>query len=218
MDAGFLNVVEIGQYFMTKNTEEFPQYRAAACREYTLPTDENSSGPKGWNRGNTKIAPILEVTTFCLQSEYGVEIRIEYMNKEKHFSLVNQNFSWLEKIGHEPEQQVLRRQTRQETFTTKTEAFAFASRSNSKAKQEDLQLIAYLQKLYVFVKKCGLTLSQKNYVYRLPTSACEFKVHGLLLSWGVFQNDPVHLVCPRPGNTVAANGTHEWCPPPTGRR
>ena len=29
MDAGFLNVVEIGQYFMTKDTAE------VACREYT---------------------------------------------------------------------------------------------------------------------------------------------------------------------------------------
>ena len=30
MDAGFLNVVEIGQYFMTKDTAEFSQFRAAA--------------------------------------------------------------------------------------------------------------------------------------------------------------------------------------------
>ena len=32
MHAGFLNVVEIGQYFMTKDTAEFSQFRAAACR------------------------------------------------------------------------------------------------------------------------------------------------------------------------------------------
>ena len=38
MDAGFLNVVEIGQYFMTKDTAEFSQPTdAVACREYTLP-------------------------------------------------------------------------------------------------------------------------------------------------------------------------------------
>ena len=40
MDAGFLNVVEIGQYFMTKDTAEFSQFHAVACREYTLPRDE----------------------------------------------------------------------------------------------------------------------------------------------------------------------------------
>ena len=52
MDAGFLNVVEIGEYLMTKDTAEFSQFRAAACREYTLPRDEEASEPKGRNRGN----------------------------------------------------------------------------------------------------------------------------------------------------------------------
>ena len=48
MDAGFLNVVEIGQYFMTKDTEEFSQFtESVACREYTLPRDEDTSEPKG---------------------------------------------------------------------------------------------------------------------------------------------------------------------------
>ena len=48
-----------------------------ACREYTLPRDENSSEPKGWIRVNTEIGPVLEVTTCYLQGKYGVEIRIE---------------------------------------------------------------------------------------------------------------------------------------------
>ena len=77
MDAGFLNVVEIGQYFMTKDTAEFSQFtNAAACREYTLPRDEEASQPKGWIRGNTKIGPVLEVATCYLHGKYGVEIRI----------------------------------------------------------------------------------------------------------------------------------------------
>ena len=63
MDAGFLNVVENGQYFMTKDTGEFSQFtEAVACREYTLPRDESLSEPKGWIRENTKIGPVLEVT------------------------------------------------------------------------------------------------------------------------------------------------------------
>ena len=64
MDAGFLSVVEIGQYFMTKDTGE--QFYAIACREYTLPRDDGSSQPKGWIQGSTKIGPVLEVTTSCL--------------------------------------------------------------------------------------------------------------------------------------------------------
>ena len=64
MDAGFLSVVEIGQYFMTKDTGE--QFHAVACREYTPPTEDGSSQPRGWIQGNTKIGPVLEVTTSCL--------------------------------------------------------------------------------------------------------------------------------------------------------
>ena len=52
---------------MTKDTEEFSQFtESGACREYTLPRDENLSEPKGWIRGNTKIGPVLEVTTSYL--------------------------------------------------------------------------------------------------------------------------------------------------------
>ena len=59
-----------------------------ACREYTLPRDQETSEPKGWIRGDTKIGPVLEVTTCCLQGKYGVEIRIESMNKDNSHSWV----------------------------------------------------------------------------------------------------------------------------------
>ena len=68
MDAGFINVVEIGQYFMTKDTGE--QFFAVACRKYTLPRDDGSSQPRGWIQGNTKIGPVLEVTTSCLHGKW----------------------------------------------------------------------------------------------------------------------------------------------------
>ena len=61
IDTGFLTTVEVGQYFMTKDTEEFSQFTdSVACREYTLPRDEDTSEPKGWIRGS-KIGPVLEV-------------------------------------------------------------------------------------------------------------------------------------------------------------
>ena len=76
-DAGFLKTVEVGQYFMTKHTDEFLQFAdSVACREYTLPRDEKSTDPKGWIRGNTEIGPLLEVITSYLQGKCGVEIRI----------------------------------------------------------------------------------------------------------------------------------------------
>ena len=57
-DAGFLTTVEVGEYFMTKDTEEFSQFtEPVACREYTLPRDEKSSDPKGWIQGIPKLGP-----------------------------------------------------------------------------------------------------------------------------------------------------------------
>ena len=88
-DAGFLTTVDVGQYFMTKDTEEFSQFTdAGACREYTLPRDESLSEPKGWIRGNTKIGPVSEVATCCLHGKYGVEIRIMSLRRDNSDSWV----------------------------------------------------------------------------------------------------------------------------------
>ena len=86
MDTGFLNVVENGQYFLTKDTGE--QFYAKACREYTLPRNDGSSQPKGWIQGNTKIGPVLEVTTSCLYGKHGVEIRIWSLSEDNTHSWV----------------------------------------------------------------------------------------------------------------------------------
>ena len=40
------------------------------------------------SEGNTRIGHVLEVTTCCLQSKYGVEIRIMSMNKDNSHSWV----------------------------------------------------------------------------------------------------------------------------------
>ena len=72
VDAGFIHDVEIGQYFMTNDIEE--QFFTRACREYTLPRDDDASQPRGWIQGNTKIGFVLEVTTSCLYGKHGVEI------------------------------------------------------------------------------------------------------------------------------------------------
>ena len=78
---------------MTKDTEEFSQFtESVACRENTLPRDEKSSDKKGSIRGYTKIGPVLEVTTCYQQGKYGVEIRVEYVNK-------NNSHSWV-RISH----------------------------------------------------------------------------------------------------------------------
>ena len=56
---------------------------------------------------DTKIGPVLEVTISYLQGKSGVEIRI---CKQRQFSLVGQNFSWIEEVGHRLDRQRVRRQ------------------------------------------------------------------------------------------------------------
>ena len=55
-----MRIVEVGQYFVTKDTGDFRQFRSVACREYTLPRDDPSSQPKGWIQGNMRIGPVLD--------------------------------------------------------------------------------------------------------------------------------------------------------------
>ena len=92
MDAGFISVVEIGQYFMTMDNGG--QFYAKACREHTLPRDDGSSQPSGWIQGSTKIGPVLEVTTSCLYGKHGVEIRIWSLSEDNTQSWVR-FFSWI---------------------------------------------------------------------------------------------------------------------------
>ena len=105
-----------------------------ACREYTLPRDENSSEPKGWIRGNTKIGPVLEVTTCYLQGKYGVEIRIESINQDHSHSWVRISHGLIElvtdlnnKEHDDHEQETSEMQF--EDYALKSNVLAFASRS-----------------------------------------------------------------------------------------
>ena len=122
---------------MTKHTDEFLQFaEPVTCREYTLPRDDKSTDPKGWIRGNTKIGPVLEVTTRYLQDKHGLEIRIESVNNDN-------SHSWV-RISHGLNKLVTDLIDReydddeQETSTTTTEVFALASRSKAKAKPRRL--------------------------------------------------------------------------------
>ena len=72
-EAGFVHVVEVGQYLVTKDTGNLRQFRSVACREYTLPRDDPASEAKGWIQGNMRIGPVLEVTTSMeLKFEFGL--------------------------------------------------------------------------------------------------------------------------------------------------
>ena len=131
--AGFLKTVEVGQYFMTKHTDEFLQFaELVTCREYSLPRDDKSTDPKGWIQGNTKIGCVLEVPTSYLQGKHGVEIRIESVNKDNSHSWVRISHGLNKLVTDLIDKEY--DDNEQETSTTKTEVFAFASRSKAEAK------------------------------------------------------------------------------------
>ena len=134
MDAGFKHVVEIGQYFMTKDTEE--QFFARACREYTLPRSDESSQPKGWIQGNTRIGPVLEITTSYLYGKHGIEVRIWSVSQDNSQSwvrlsygtnkyVVDSNYNNTEVPADLPEEQA-----------SQTIVKVFAARSKAKSKSQ----------------------------------------------------------------------------------
>ena len=141
MDTRFLNVVEIGQYFMTKDTAEFSQFHAVACREYTLPREEEASQRKGWIQGNTKIEPVLEVATCCLHGKFGVEIRISSVNRDN-------THSWV-RISHASKKCVMNLsngeqeipEVQLEEYALKLDAKDFACRSKAKSKPPRRELV-----------------------------------------------------------------------------
>ena len=125
---------------MTQDTEEFSQFTdSVTCREHTLPRDEKSSDQKGWVRGNTKIEPVLEVTTSNLQGEYGVEIRVESVNKDTSHSWVRISHG-LNKLvtdlsnKEDDDNEQETSEMKFEEFALKTSVLALASRSKAKGR------------------------------------------------------------------------------------
>ena len=97
-EAGFMRVVEAGQYFVTRSANEFLQ-QTIACREYTFPRDDKASQPKGWIRGNMRIGPVLEVTTSFQHFKYGIEVRIESVNEDNSQSWVRISYGTVKYVN-----------------------------------------------------------------------------------------------------------------------
>ena len=177
-DAEFLTTVEVGQYFMTKDTEEFSLYtEPVTCREYTLPRDEESTDPKGWIRGNTKIGPVLEVTTSYLQGKYGLEMRVESVTKTiltrgSEFLLMawtSWSRTWATRRTTATSRRPLRRSRKNSRWKRMNRLLQADQRL--KQNQEDLPLLAHLQELYESVKDFGLILRQE--LNRISLTQCQ---------------------------------------------
>ena len=105
-----------------------------ACREYTFPGEEAASQPKGWIQGNTKIGPVLEITTSYLYGKHGIEIRIWSLREDNSHSwirishgsnkfVIDSNYNNTEVPADQPEEQA-----------SQSIVKVFAARSKAKAK------------------------------------------------------------------------------------
>ena len=125
-DAGFLKTVELGQYFMTKDIEEFSQFtEPVTCREYTLPRDEKSTDPGFEGRPNLGPYWKSQPATYKVNLEWHSWVRISHGLNKLVTDLSNK-----EDDDNEQETSVMQF----EDFALKTNVFAFASRPKAKAK------------------------------------------------------------------------------------
>ena len=140
-EAGFMRVVEVGQYFVTRDAGDFRQFRSVACHEYTLPRDDKASQPKGWIRGNMRIGPVLEVTTSFQHFKYGIEIRIWSVNKESSHSWVRISYGTVKYVVDSIQDNTEIPADPQEEQILQTSMSVVAARSKAKAKPQPRVLV-----------------------------------------------------------------------------
>ena len=133
-EAGFKRVVEVGQYFVTRDAGEFQQ--TIACREHTLPREDKASQPKGWIRGNMRIGLVLEVTTSFQHFKYGIEIRIESVNKDNSHSWVRISYGAVKYVNDSIKDDTENLADPQEEEDVPTSSGVVAARSKAKAKPQ----------------------------------------------------------------------------------
>ena len=154
MEVGFVHVVEVGQYFMTEDTGDFRQFHAVAYREYTLPRDDESSQPRGWIQGNTRIGPVLEVTTSYMYGKHGIEIRIWSVSQDNSHSwvrisygankyVVDSNYNNTEVPADLPEEQ-----------GSQSSVKVIAARSKAKAKPQKRETVELPSIIPMNERKC----------------------------------------------------------------
>ena len=136
MEAGFVHVVEVGQYFITKDTDDFGQFRSVACREYTLPRDDPASQPRGWIQGNMRIGPVSEVTTSYMYGKHGIEIRIWSVSQDNSQSWVRISYGTNKYVIDSNHNNTEIPADPHEDQTSQTSVKVIAARSKAKAKPQ----------------------------------------------------------------------------------
>ena len=133
-ETKFMRVVEVGQYFVTRNASEFQH--AIACREYTLLRDDKSSQPQRWIQRIMRIGLVLEFTTSFQHFKYGIEIRIEPVNQDDSHSWVRISYGTVKYVNDSIEDDTEIPGDPQEEQVSQTSTSVVAARSKAKAKPQ----------------------------------------------------------------------------------
>ena len=160
-EAGFMRVVEVGQYFVTKDTGYFNQFQSVACREYTLPRDGRASQPKGWIQGNMRIGRVLKVATSFQHFKYGIEIRIESVNQDDSHSWVRISYGTVKYVIDSIEEEIQTfLQIHKKSKLTNKQLVWLQPGQRQKQNLNRGNLLG--QQRYHYVKEDGLTLNNRN--------------------------------------------------------
>ena len=160
-EAGFMRVVEVGQYFVTKDTGNLRQFRSVACREYTLPRDDPASQAKGWIQGNMRIGPVLEVTTSFQHFKSGIEIRIWSVGQDNSQSWVRISYGTNKYVIDSVQDNTEIPADPQEEQILQTSTSVVAARSKAKAKPQQRELVGTTATIPMLERR-WIVLSHQN--------------------------------------------------------
>ena len=97
---------------------------------------DKASEPKGWIRGNTRIGPILEVTTSFQHFKFGVEVRIQSVNEDTSHSWVRISYGTVRYVNNYIKYDTQNFADPQEEEDVPTSSGVVAARSKAKAKPQ----------------------------------------------------------------------------------
>ena len=108
-----------------------------------------------------RIGPVLEVTTSFQHFKYGIEIRIEYVNKDDSYSWVRISYGTVKYVTDSIEDNTENLADPQEEQIPQTSTSAVAARSKAKQNLNRGNLLGR-QQLSQYIKEDGLTLSHPS--------------------------------------------------------
>ena len=138
-EAGFMRVVEVGQYFVTKDTVDFRHFNQWLVAKTLYLEMIQFLNQKGWIQGDMRIGLVLEVTSFQ-HFKHGIEIRIESVNHDSSHSWVRISCGTVKYVidSIEDNTEILADPQGERVPQTSTSVVAARSKANAKPQPREL--------------------------------------------------------------------------------